>query len=70
MIEKAKKWKQGLKYIKVTTNGEGKQAPTTESTVKEMKADITNSSHASRQVVASVPGSGTPIKSRFSHGFN
>ena len=54
----------------MTTNGEGKQAPTTESTVKEMKVDITNSSHASRQVVASVPGSGTPIKSRFSHGFN
>ena len=44
--------------------------PTTESTVKEMKANITNSSHASRQVVALVPGSGTPIKSRFSHGFN
>lgn len=37
-----------------------RKAPTTESTVKEMKANITTSSHASRQVVALVPGIGTP----------
>lgn len=37
-----------------------RKVPTTESTVKEMKANITTSSHASRQVVASVPASGTP----------
>ena len=37
-----------------------RKAPTTKSIVKEMKANITTSSHASRQVVALVPGIGTP----------
>lgn len=36
-----------------------RKVPTTEPTVKEMKVNITTSSHASRQVVASMPGSGT-----------
>lgn len=39
-----------------------RKVPTTEPIVKEMKANITTSSHAIRQVVASVPGSGdTPV---------
>lgn len=36
-----------------------RKVPTTEPTVKEMKVNITATSQASRQVVASMPGSGT-----------